>query len=70
MADLSKLREAVISGDEKGAAAAAKAAVAAGVDPVAVVAEGVSPAMSEVGRRFECGDPLAGRFGLGLPNYR
>ncbi len=56
MADLAKLREAVINGDEKGAAAAAKAALAAGVDPVAVVSEGVTPAMGEVGRRFECSE--------------
>jgi len=56
MADLSKLREAVINGNEKGASAAAKEAVAAGVDPVIVVSEGVTPAMNEVGKRFECGE--------------
>jgi 5-methyltetrahydrofolate--homocysteine methyltransferase len=56
MADLSKVREAVISGNEKGAAAAVKEALAAGVDPVTVVTEGVSPAMAEVGKRFECGE--------------
>jgi len=56
MADLAKLRDAVISGNEKAAAAAAKEALAAGIDPVAVVSEGVSPAMAEVGRRFECGE--------------
>jgi 5-methyltetrahydrofolate--homocysteine methyltransferase len=56
MADLSKVREAVISGNEKAAAAAVKEALAAGVDPVVVVTEGVSPAMAEVGKRFECGE--------------
>ncbi len=56
MADLSGLRNAIIGGDEKGAAAAAKEALAAGVDPVAVVSEGVSPAMADVGKRFECGE--------------
>ncbi len=56
MADLSGLRNAIIGGDEKGAAAAANEALAAGVDPVAVVSEGVSPAMADVGKRFECGE--------------
>jgi 5-methyltetrahydrofolate--homocysteine methyltransferase len=56
MADLSKVREAVISGNEKAAAAAVKDALAAGVDPVVVVTDGVSPAMAEVGKRFECGE--------------
>ena len=56
MADLSKVREAVISGNEKAAAATVKEALAAGVDPVVVVTDGVSPAMAEVGKRFECGE--------------
>jgi 5-methyltetrahydrofolate--homocysteine methyltransferase len=56
MADLTKLREAVMNGDEKGAAEAANQALAAGVDPVVLVTEGVTPAMAEVGKKFECGE--------------
>lgn len=56
MVDLSRLREAVIQGNEKEAAAEARKALEAGADPVALVTEGVSPAMGEVGRRFECGE--------------
>jgi 5-methyltetrahydrofolate--homocysteine methyltransferase len=56
MADLTKLRDAVMNGDDKGAAAAAQEALAAGVDPVVIVTEGVTPAMGEVGKRFECGE--------------
>lgn len=56
MADLSKLREAVINGNDKEAAAETRRALEAGVDPVSLVSEGVSPAMNEVGRRFECGE--------------
>ena len=56
MADLSKLRDAVMNGNDKGAAAAAQEALAAGADPVTLVTDGVTPAMAEVGRRFECGE--------------
>jgi 5-methyltetrahydrofolate--homocysteine methyltransferase len=56
MADLSKLRDAVMNGNDKGAAAAAQEALGAGADPVSVVTEGVTPAMAEIGRRFECGE--------------
>jgi len=56
MADLAKLRDAVMNGDDKGAAAAAKEALAAGIDPVVIVTEGVTPAMAEVGKKFECGE--------------
>jgi len=56
MADLAKLRDAVMNGDDKGAAAAANEALAAGIDPVKIVTEGVTPAMAEVGRKFECGE--------------
>ncbi len=56
MADMAKLREAIIAGDEKAAAAAAREALGAGADPVRLVSEGVSPAMDEVGRRFERGE--------------
>ena len=56
MVDLAKLRDAVMNGDDKGAAAAAKEALAAGTDPVKIVTDGVTPAMAEVGKKFECGE--------------
>jgi 5-methyltetrahydrofolate--homocysteine methyltransferase len=56
MADLATLRDAVMNGDDKGAAAAAKDLLAAGTDPVEIVLEGVTPAMAEVGKKFECGE--------------
>jgi len=56
MADLSRMSDAILNGDAAGAAAAAKEALAAGADPVEMVAQGISPAMGEVGRRFESGE--------------
>jgi len=56
MADLAKLRDAVMNGNDKGAVEAAREALAAGADPVSLVTEGVTPAMAEVGRKFECGE--------------
>ena len=54
MAELTKLYEAVINGDNKAAAAITREALAAGADPLALVNEQMIPAMAEVGRRFEC----------------
>jgi len=54
MHELENLREAVIEGDWKSAAAVTQAAIAAGVAPLTVVTEHLAPAMDEVGRRFEC----------------
>jgi len=54
MAELTKLYEAVINGDNKVAAAITREALAAGADPLALVNEQMIPAMAEVGRRFEC----------------
>jgi 5-methyltetrahydrofolate--homocysteine methyltransferase len=54
MPDLEKLREAVIEGDWKTAAAVTQAAIAAGAEPLAIVTGYLVPAMDEVGRRFEC----------------
>jgi len=54
MPDLEKLREAVIEGDWKAAASVTQAALAAGVEPLAIVTGYLVPAMDEVGRRFEC----------------
>jgi 5-methyltetrahydrofolate--homocysteine methyltransferase len=54
MSDLEKLNQAVIDGDWKTAAAETRAAIAAGLAPLAIVTEHLVPAMDEVGRRFEC----------------
>jgi len=56
MDQLSSLREAILTGDASAAADAAGVALAAGVSPVDVIAEGISPAMAEVGRLFEEGE--------------
>jgi 5-methyltetrahydrofolate--homocysteine methyltransferase len=56
MADLSKLSDAILNGDAAGATAAAKDLMASGTDPLEVVTQGISPAMAEVGRRFEAGE--------------
>jgi 5-methyltetrahydrofolate--homocysteine methyltransferase len=56
MDQLSNLREAILTGDASAAADAAGVALAAGVSPVDIVAEGISPAMGEVGRLFEEGE--------------
>ncbi len=49
MHDLTAVRQAVLTGD-------APAALAAGVNPVDLVSDGISPAMGEVGRLFEEGE--------------
>jgi corrinoid protein of di/trimethylamine methyltransferase len=54
MTDLDKLHAAVIDGDWKIAAAATAAAIAEGLEPLAIVTGCLVPAMDEVGRRFEC----------------
>lgn len=54
MADLKKLYNAVLNGDLKTAIAATKEALAEGVDPIELVSSHMVPAMSEVGRRYEC----------------
>ncbi len=54
MPDLDKLNDAVLEGDWKTAAAATHAAIAAGLEPLAIVTGCLVPAMDEVGRRFEC----------------
>ncbi len=56
MDQLSSLREAILIGDATAAGSAAQIAVAAGVPPVDVIADGISPAMAEVGRLFEEGE--------------
>ena len=54
MHDLQLLKDALIAGDWKTAAAATQAAIAGGVAPLAIVTGHLMPAMDEVGRLFEC----------------
>jgi corrinoid protein of di/trimethylamine methyltransferase len=54
MADLSKLHEAILTGDSKSAIAVTKEALAENADPMELVTKYMVPAMDEVGRRFEC----------------
>ncbi len=54
MADLSKLFDAVLNGDQKTAVAVTQEALAEGCDPMELITKYMVPAMDEVGRRFEC----------------
>jgi 5-methyltetrahydrofolate--homocysteine methyltransferase len=54
MADLKKLYNAVLNGDLKTAVATTKEALAEGTDPIELISVYMVPAMSEVGRRYEC----------------
>jgi 5-methyltetrahydrofolate--homocysteine methyltransferase len=56
MPDLQALHDAVLNGDAKSAKAITEAALAAGVEPLQLVQKYMMPAMSEVGRRFECNE--------------
>jgi 5-methyltetrahydrofolate--homocysteine methyltransferase len=56
MADLKKLYEAVLNGDQKTAVAVTQEALAAGTAPMDLITNYMVPAMDEVGRRFECED--------------
>jgi 5-methyltetrahydrofolate--homocysteine methyltransferase len=56
MQDLKLLHEAILSGDAKTAKAITEAALAEKADPLKLVQEYMMPAMSEVGRRFECNE--------------
>jgi 5-methyltetrahydrofolate--homocysteine methyltransferase len=50
------LFQAIATGDAKGAKALTERALAAGTEPLRLVQEIMMPAMSEVGRRFECNE--------------
>jgi corrinoid protein of di/trimethylamine methyltransferase len=50
------MRQAVVDGDADAAEAAAKAAVEAGIPPLAAIDEGFMPGMQEVGAGFAAGD--------------
>jgi len=56
MQDLKPLHDAILKGDAKTARTTTEQALAAGVDPMKLVQEYMMPAMSEVGRRFECNE--------------
>jgi len=56
MQDLKALHEAVLNGNAKAAKAVTEAALAQGAAPLTLVQEYMMPAMSEVGRRFECNE--------------
>jgi 5-methyltetrahydrofolate--homocysteine methyltransferase len=54
MADLQKLYEAVLNGDNKTAVAVTREALAENADPIELIQKYMIPAMAEVGKRFEC----------------
>jgi 5-methyltetrahydrofolate--homocysteine methyltransferase len=54
MQELQLLHDAVLKGDAKTAKTITEQALAAGVEPLAIVQQYMVPAMAEVGRRFEC----------------
>jgi 5-methyltetrahydrofolate--homocysteine methyltransferase len=56
MPNLKQLHDAVLNGDAKTAKAVTEQALAAGHDPLQLVQDYMMPAMSEVGRRFECNE--------------
>ena len=56
MYDLSALRETILTGNAEAAATTARNALDAGIHPVDIINDGISPAMDEVGRRFEEGE--------------
>ncbi len=49
------LSEALVDGDADVAEAIAVEAIAVGVDPLAIIGEVMLPALTEVGRQFQCG---------------
>lgn len=53
MADLAKLYEAVLNGDQKTAVSITKVALEEGMEPLSLITKYMTPAMDEVGRRFE-----------------
>jgi len=53
MAQSRELYDAILNGDAKKAHAATAAAIAAGVEPMVLIAESMIPAMDQVGRLFE-----------------
>lgn len=56
MEDLKPLYEAILAGDARTAKSFTEKALAAGVEPMKLVNDGMIPAMSEVGQKFECNE--------------
>jgi 5-methyltetrahydrofolate--homocysteine methyltransferase len=56
MIDLKPLYDAIVAGDAKTARATTEQALTEGIEPLTLVMDHMAPAMSEVGRRFECND--------------
>ncbi len=56
MIDLKQLYDAIVTGDAKTTRAVTEQALQEGVPPLSLVMDHMAPAMSEVGRRFECND--------------
>ncbi len=54
MADLKKLHDAILNGDQKTAVAVTEEALAEKMNPQALINQAMIPAMNEAGRRFEC----------------
>jgi 5-methyltetrahydrofolate--homocysteine methyltransferase len=56
MIDLKQLYDAIVTGDAKTSRSVTEQALKEGTDPLKLVMDHMAPAMSEVGRRFECND--------------
>ncbi|MBV8211907.1 MAG: corrinoid protein [Verrucomicrobia bacterium] len=54
MADLNQLYDAILNGDHKTAVTVTRQALTEGTAPIELITNYMSPAMDEVGRRFEC----------------
>jgi corrinoid protein of di/trimethylamine methyltransferase len=54
MADLERLRDAILNGNQKVAIAVTQEALTEGTEPMTLITGYMVPAMDEVGRRFEC----------------
>lgn len=53
---MSKLKQAVLDGDDEVALEAAKEAIASGMEPLEIVEKSIQPAMDEIGQAFQDGD--------------
>ena len=54
MADLKKLHDAILTGDQKTAVAVTEEGLAEKMDPQTLINQAMIPAMNEAGKRFEC----------------
>jgi corrinoid protein of di/trimethylamine methyltransferase len=54
MADLNKLYQAILTGDQKTAVAVTEEALAEKIDPQVLINQAMIPAMNEAGNKFEC----------------